>query len=150
MVRLPRVALETATHSNKNQSAFVKATPRPLYKWKSFWLGILVLGFLGWAWWDSFPHRFIAWIPRNGQQVEFEREAGATHLAFLTGLGNSEEASFHYESRDTDDRPYAKFLDTFGASYCRVPDALVFLSYVGVWSAWLFFHWKREQKKAAA
>jgi len=24
--------------------------PRPLIKWKSFWLGILVLGFLGWAW----------------------------------------------------------------------------------------------------
>jgi len=24
--------------------------PRPLIKWKSFWLGILVLGFFGWAW----------------------------------------------------------------------------------------------------
>ena len=25
-------------------------TPRPIYRWRSFWLGILVLGFLGWAW----------------------------------------------------------------------------------------------------
>jgi hypothetical protein len=25
-------------------------TRRPFYRWKSFWLGILVLGFLGWAW----------------------------------------------------------------------------------------------------
>ena len=25
-------------------------TVRPLHRWKSFWLGVLVLGFLGWAW----------------------------------------------------------------------------------------------------
>lgn len=25
-------------------------TPRPLYRWKSFWLGVFVLGFLGWEW----------------------------------------------------------------------------------------------------
>jgi 4-amino-4-deoxy-L-arabinose transferase-like glycosyltransferase len=25
-------------------------TPRPIYKWKSFWFGILVLVLLGWAW----------------------------------------------------------------------------------------------------
>jgi hypothetical protein len=24
--------------------------PRPLHRWKSFWLGLLVLIFLGWAW----------------------------------------------------------------------------------------------------
>ena len=27
--------------------------PRPLYRWKSFWLGLFVLGFLAWAWRDS-------------------------------------------------------------------------------------------------
>ena len=27
---------------------------RPLYRWKSFWLGLFVLVFLGWAWRDSF------------------------------------------------------------------------------------------------
>jgi hypothetical protein len=27
--------------------------PRPLYRWKSFWLGVFVLGFLAWAWLDS-------------------------------------------------------------------------------------------------
>lgn len=24
--------------------------PRPLYRWKSFWLGLLVLAFVSWAW----------------------------------------------------------------------------------------------------
>jgi hypothetical protein len=27
--------------------------PRPIYHWKSFWLGLLVLSFIGWAWLDS-------------------------------------------------------------------------------------------------
>ncbi|RYD33941.1 MAG: hypothetical protein EOP87_10100 [Verrucomicrobiaceae bacterium] len=25
-------------------------TPRPIHKWKTFWLGILIIAFLGWAW----------------------------------------------------------------------------------------------------
>jgi hypothetical protein len=28
----------------------LKMPPRPLHRWKSFWLGLLVLIFLGWAW----------------------------------------------------------------------------------------------------
>jgi hypothetical protein len=32
-------------------------TPRPLYRWKSFWLGVVVLVFLGWAWVRSVQHR---------------------------------------------------------------------------------------------
>ena len=27
---------------------------RPVYRWKSFWLGVLVMAFLGWAWWRSY------------------------------------------------------------------------------------------------
>ena len=28
-------------------------TPRRIIRWKSFWFGVLVVGFLGWAWLDS-------------------------------------------------------------------------------------------------
>ena len=31
-------------------------TRRPIYRWKSFWLGLCVLVFLGWAWAHSFRH----------------------------------------------------------------------------------------------
>lgn len=31
-------------------------TPRPLHRWKSFWLGVLVLTFLGWGWVRSMVH----------------------------------------------------------------------------------------------
>jgi hypothetical protein len=34
------------------------STPRrPIHRWKSLWLGILVITFLGWAWWQSL-HRW--------------------------------------------------------------------------------------------
>jgi hypothetical protein len=29
---------------------------RPLYRWKSIWLGVLVIVFLGWAWMRSISH----------------------------------------------------------------------------------------------
>ena len=32
-------------------------TPRPLYRWKSLWFGILILGFIAWAWKRSATHR---------------------------------------------------------------------------------------------
>lgn len=31
-------------------------SPRSIYRWKSFWLGLLVLIFLGWAWLRSMHH----------------------------------------------------------------------------------------------
>jgi hypothetical protein len=30
--------------------------PRPFYRWKSFWLGVLTLGFLCWAWVRAMSH----------------------------------------------------------------------------------------------
>ena len=31
-------------------------TPRPIHRWPSFWLGVFILTFLGWAWLDSCRH----------------------------------------------------------------------------------------------
>jgi hypothetical protein len=49
------VAMETTKETNST-------TPRPFYKWKSFCLGILVLGCLAWAWVRSSTHAdFLSW-----------------------------------------------------------------------------------------
>jgi hypothetical protein len=43
--------------------------PRPLYRWKSFWLGILVFVFLGWGWVRSMTHlESLSW---TGEGVSF-------------------------------------------------------------------------------
>ena len=36
-------------------------TPRPFYRWKSFWFGLLVLVFLGWVWADSQRHGAVVY-----------------------------------------------------------------------------------------
>lgn len=41
--------------------------PRPLHRWKSFWLGILVLVFLGWAWVRSIHcYDAVSWGEAHG------------------------------------------------------------------------------------
>ena len=45
--------------------------PRPFYRWKSFWLGLCVLVFLGWAWERSeYNPRGATWYPPLGHGVE--------------------------------------------------------------------------------
>ena len=48
------MADEEAAEANRKQPH--PMTPRPLYRWKSFWLGLLVMAFLGWAWSLSYSH----------------------------------------------------------------------------------------------
>lgn len=39
-------------------------TPRPIYRWKTFWLGLLVTCFLTWAWHDSMrSNSRVVWSP---------------------------------------------------------------------------------------
>ncbi|WP_035606267.1 hypothetical protein [Haloferula sp. BvORR071] len=46
-------------------------TPRPIYRWKSFWFGLLVLVFMGWAAWDSYQTRTgaVLFIPGSAYEV---------------------------------------------------------------------------------
>ncbi|MEK7951734.1 hypothetical protein WKV53_14545 [Luteolibacter sp. Y139] len=46
--------------------------PRAFYRWKSFWLGVMVLGFLTWAWWDS-----IHWESYFCYGQKYFRQAGS-------------------------------------------------------------------------
>lgn len=55
---------------------------RPFHRWKSFWFGVLVIAFLGWAWISSMgEERSLTWITKNWiatftqnpGKVEFQR-----------------------------------------------------------------------------
>lgn len=66
---------------------------RPLHRWKSFWFGVIMLGFLGWAWVRSMSHRDSVdlWIGANswgfhsvGGQVEIERVRLPSSLGWIS------------------------------------------------------------------
>ena len=51
---------------------------RPLYRWKSVWLGVLVLAFIGWAWVRSMSHLDeVLWTsPARTQLLQLRLVAG--------------------------------------------------------------------------
>lgn len=42
-----------------------RVKPKPLYQSLTFWSGILVMGFICWAWWDSMHSRMVAQVGRT-------------------------------------------------------------------------------------
>ncbi|HEY1122473.1 MAG TPA: hypothetical protein VGE67_12765 [Haloferula sp.] len=53
---------------------------RPIYRWKSFWLGLLVLAFLSWAWWNSFQRAVSVTRFQSGNFYQFMHVSGETLL----------------------------------------------------------------------
>jgi len=57
-------------------------TPRPLHRWKSFWLGILVLAFLGFGWLRSMSYTDgFFWMPKHFVLTAFQ-SAGRVGFAW--------------------------------------------------------------------
>jgi hypothetical protein len=182
--------METSKETNRN----LLMKPRPFYRWKSFWLGILVLGFLGWAWVDSlryeswitvqhvnvsngggaltlsnefsfFPTEAVEWGRNDLKELsEVEVSAFVVPLFYFGGEPPNPEPSdvpdYWAYSLVTSDNvestvsmPYREFIarrfqpPTDWGIF--IPLWLVLLVFMILWSAWLLFHWKREQKKLA-
>ena len=73
---------------------------RPLHRWKSFWLGLLVLIFLGWAWWTSMNRITVfTWTASNGvrqlQLFNYDAKAGC----WIGENVYRRTAGFHWDQR---------------------------------------------------
>jgi hypothetical protein len=57
---------------------------RPVYRWKSFWLGVLVLAFLGWAWVRSMSWEiYLSWGTETRGALVFTNRTGEVSLGWL-------------------------------------------------------------------
>jgi len=133
--------------------------PRPFYRWKSFWLGLCVLVFSGWAWWDCGRNSTFATLQRAGEYHEICRTGRATTIIYkATGFRLATSADLapamkwhgRFKVRRIDIPDFGEASKSLTGWSVRVPDVTVFFSFVGLWSAWLFWHWKREQKKLSS
>ena len=50
--------------------------PRPIHRWNSFWLGLLALSFLGWAWTRPVIHGSLLLVSTVGAQPYQMRHLG--------------------------------------------------------------------------
>ena len=129
--------------------------PRPFYRWKSFWLGLCVLVFLGWAWRASFYNSSSIRYARVGDLFEAVHIGGQLLLMHRSNFHGVRHAEWHWEQREVTEGNSVGGLRSYwerqrgAARYWSVHDWLLFFPSLAVWCAWLFWHWKREQKKAA-
>ncbi|MEK7951600.1 hypothetical protein [Luteolibacter soli] len=85
VVGVSRVAVERDEASNRFGEGGGVVMRRPMYRWKSFWLGILVLGFLGWANWQSHVTGVVmGWD--GSPTLAFARASGDTYVIAKGGF----------------------------------------------------------------
>ncbi len=121
---------------------------RSFYRWKSFWIGLFVLVFLGWAWSESYLKFPTISQARSGKAIEFSRMRGVTYmvtgpsgsLRILAGgwvVGNKRFL------QPTDWENLWALGHAHGVRVFRVPDSLIFFSYLGLWGGGLAWRWRR-------
>jgi hypothetical protein len=61
--------------------------PRPLHRWKSFWLGLLVLVFLGCGWVRSMGFRDdVGWESTRGEVIGAAQAGGTVRMFLFAGF----------------------------------------------------------------
>jgi hypothetical protein len=140
--------------SSSTERHFIEGMlPRPIYRWKSFWLGVLVLAFLGWAWLRSYHHfdeGSLALAPggpsvmvshdRSRIDIEWRPTyyGNGTYLSFLpVAAGHEWFPSFSYFSRNGAGRTWISFAYWFLILLFLIP-----------WSAYLAWRWRRMKRPA--
>ena len=136
--------------------------PRSIFRWKTFWLGLWVVVFLGWALVASQTQPLIVtWYPPVGRGVEARNAFNKVRISWdkefsfgsgprLEGPGPGFNAWIHtYGVSGTPlVRPFEVFSnDINGTGFVVAHWFLIFLFLI-VWSAWLLLQWKREKLKS--
>jgi hypothetical protein len=112
----------------------------------SFWLGLFVACFLAWAWWDSYRNGAIVWYARGTVAVAVIQAKGAF---FFASGGPWFPPGFHwiYSPGLDPEELFAAWGSAVHVGHLRVPDSLVFFSFVGLWGGWLAFpEWLRKKR----
>lgn len=112
-------------------------TPRPLYRWKSFWFGVLVLAFLGWAWARALTHTEVilikgVYVGQIGGRFIVDRESGSTLELPFKASSRPSRSPFKFGA------PVLKGSDDGGWDWSFAhwfPILLFILAWIG-WHAW--------------
>lgn len=127
--------------------------PRPLYRWKSFWLGVLVIAFLGWAWKRSTTTLSQALWSGSTTDV-FLGQFPSYVIVGFRGPGLSPGPGFHFDDLSLHEKSVELFPP--GVSIVLSPTArargvsfahwfLILLFFVS-WFAFLAWRWRRIKR----
>jgi hypothetical protein len=125
--------------------------PRPLHRWKSFWLGVFVVVFIGWAWWDSWVWETEALFFADGVGMLHAR--GEVWILWQWELADG--WSFFSGERNFV-RPGAWGLweqweaaREFGFRISKIPHWHIILLFLLPWTTWLVWRSRRMKRLAS-
>jgi len=126
-------------------------TPRSIIRWKSFWFGILVLGFLGWAWVRSMKVREgVAFVNAESRLI-LSHSVG--HCELFVAPGWYEKTGPELFSGEPMPWNIVKWFQPWAAierptveegSLVQVAHWLLILLFLIPWSAFLAWRWRRQ------
>ncbi|MCW1885500.1 hypothetical protein OKA04_12240 [Luteolibacter flavescens] len=124
--------------------------PRPLYHWKSFWLGLFVGLFLVWAWHDSLTNAVGGCYGKpGGTGYMFTRKNGESFLSVVTPWFAS-GLIWNYAGA-WDPRTDLRSMQEHGrVNFIRIPDAVVGISFVWLWCELLGWRWRQERMRLSS
>ena len=132
-------------------------TPRPIHKWKTFWLGLIILAFLTWAWARGRDHQdYAAILLPTGTWCGINSSNGKATLIITTYKGFLRAGYISYGSGDSDLHArwfpvpirYIRDDSTFATQtyYGIAHWLLTFLFFLG-WASFLLFRSRRLHHK---
>jgi hypothetical protein len=126
---------------------------RPLYRWKSFWFGVLVIGFLGWAWFRSTTmadYLLMDWPAGEFAQVHHTSGRMKIYRSLKAPVFSSPEFKFMEDAAEVESLKlplgirYSPFSE--GSSILSVTHWFVILLFLVPWSGWLVWRWRRMKR----
>ena len=118
---------------------------RPLlHRWKSFWLGLFVAAFLGWAWWDS--HHYYSAVTWIGKGIAWNADGkiGCSLVVQSLGVPNGFATTRMPFGSIWLEGIFAKF-KTYS-----LPHWILFASFLFLWTIFLVWRWRRQQQLTKA
>jgi hypothetical protein len=115
---------------------------RPVIRWKSFWFGILVLGFLGWAWWDSTRIETLLTVPPRAMKLGVYRMGGASYFVHGTHVEGYWRGVPRVSAAELEENLKSVEAVRPGMRHVKVPDALVLVAWLALWGGWLVWRWR--------
>lgn len=127
-------------------------TPHPLHRWKSFWFGILVLAFLGWAWGRSGRTIDLFTWTGHGEFTRSQISHSDSQISFYRGMGGSyPELGFYYFTETSMKRRDPWFpagfsvFDETAARTIAIAHWFLILLFLVPWTGFLLWRVKRHQ-----
>jgi len=129
--------------------------PRPIHKWKTLWLGLLILVFLTWAWARSISHIDYAsarLTPYTWCGIVSSEACLSCGISHYTSTGSS--TNFDYASLTDSAKPWfpqpiqITHFDSHSSTrtFYSIAHWLITLLFLLTWSSLLLWRWKKSKR----